>query len=110
MTLSIGKKIASGFALALAALLAIGLTLYFDLRELNSASGWVTHTIKVEDDLQGLLSGLLQMESSARGYNLVPDAGFKDRMKAARTEIGTHYRSLQTRTQDNPAQQERLNS
>jgi CheY-like chemotaxis protein/signal transduction histidine kinase/CHASE3 domain sensor protein len=108
MSLSIGRKIAVGFAIALAALLAIGITSFFNLQELNSDSGWVTHTVEVQKRLQGLLAGMLQVESSSRGYDLVSDPEFKNLTKTARVDITSNFRALRTLVQDNPIQEERL--
>ena len=108
MNLSIGRKIAIGFAIALAALIAIGISTDLNLRELSSDSNWVTHTVEVQQKLQGLLAGMLQVESSSRGYTLAPTPGFRDLSARARVNITANFRALRNLVQDNPIQEERL--
>ena len=108
MTLSIGKKIGIGFAVSLAALLTIGTMLNLNLRELNADSGWVTHTIQVQQKLESLLAEMLQAESTARGYELVPDASSRALFQTAMTKADQDYKSVRVLTQDNLNQQQRL--
>ena len=108
MNLSIGKKIAVGFALALAILLAIGATSYVNTSQVNVDSAWVTHTVEVQRHLQSLLSGMLQVESSSRAYSLAPESNFEDTIHKARESIARDLRALRQLTSDNSQQQERL--
>ena len=108
MNLTIGRKIAFGFACALVALFAVGLTVYLLLQELNGDASLVTHTVEVQQRIQGLLSGLLQEESSARGYTLSPNPQFETLAKDAQAQITSNLRALRFLTQDNPHQQKRL--
>ncbi len=107
MRLSIGVKIALGFALALTALLCLGFLTFSELSALNVESSWVDHTYQVESKLQNLTANLARAESSARGYQLsnLPSLQTEaDAAAAARSEVA-QIRSL---TSDNPTQQERL--
>ncbi len=108
MNLSIGTKIACGFALALLALLVVGTVSRSNLQELDSDAGWVTHTILVQQKLEGLQAGLLQVESSSRGYTLVPDVEFKALSKDAAAQVNSNFRELRTLTADKQIEQERL--
>ncbi len=108
MHLSIGSKIAFGFAVAVATLLAIGIVSHLNLEELTSDSGWVTHTIQVQQKLEGLQAAMLQAESSSRGYNLVPDPSFKQLSKDADVQADANFSALRNLTQDNPIEQDRL--
>ncbi len=108
MNLSIGKKIGIGFGAALVALLIIGLMTSLDLRELDSDSGWVTHTVQVQQKVSALESALIQAESSARGFVLTPDPGFRDAFRKAALDSQVAYNSLRNLTADNTNQQQRL--
>jgi CHASE3 domain sensor protein len=90
MNLSIGRKIAIGFAFALLALLSIGTISHFSITELDSDSGWVTHTVQVQQRLEGLLAGMLQAESSARGYDLAPGPVFQQLYKDAGVQVSSN--------------------
>jgi CheY-like chemotaxis protein/CHASE3 domain sensor protein len=108
MRLSIGSKIAVGFLLALAALLIIGTVSNLNLRQLNTDAGWVSHTIEVQQRMEGLLAGLLQAESSSRGYTLAPNAAFKGLFKDAVEQADANFNKVRALTSDNPHQQDRL--
>jgi len=104
MTLSIGKKIGIGFAIALVALLAMGISIARNLAELDKDSFWVTHTVEVKARLAALESDLLQTESAARGYQLVPSPELKAVNTRASTSVMENFLALRGLTVDNPEQ------
>jgi signal transduction histidine kinase/CheY-like chemotaxis protein len=108
MKLSIGRKIALGFVLGLAALVAISLVSYGNITELNADAGWVTHTVEVLQRLESLFAGLMQAQGSARGYLLAPETSFQEVFKTASSNINHDVETLRTLTSDNPHQQQRL--
>jgi CheY-like chemotaxis protein len=108
MKLSIGTKIGLGFSAALVALVLIGLVTTFDLRELTSDAGWVTHTVQVQQKLESLKAALPEAESSSRGYLLSPLPVFKTSFRDAETQARTALRDLETLTRDRTIQQQRL--
>jgi hypothetical protein len=108
MNLSIGKKIGIGIGVALIALLIIGVVTSLDLQELNSDAGWVTHTVEVEHQVSVLESALIEAESSARGFVLLPDPTFKSSFKQGSLDAQAAYNRLRSLTSDNPNQQQRL--
>jgi signal transduction histidine kinase/DNA-binding response OmpR family regulator/CHASE3 domain sensor protein len=108
MNLSIGRKIAIGFLIALVALLAVGLTSHDNLEELNADAGWVNHTVVVQRQLEILRSGMLQAETSARGYSLVPNPSFRQLSDQAAVQVNSSFRTLRDLVQDNPTQEQRL--
>ena len=108
MNLSIGKKIAAGFAIALAVLTAIGIVSHRNLAQLNADSQWVTHTLDVLQKLESTYLGVVEAQSSARGYEFLPEATFKQNFANASAEINRGLRALRTLTADNPHQQQRL--
>ena len=108
MHLSIGTKIGIGFALALAAVLAIGTVTTINLYELSDDNFWVTHTVEVQQQLEALQGAFPEAESSVRGYELsnLPEtkAGFRDAAAKARAA----FQQLRTLTTDNANEQQRL--
>ncbi|MDB6066793.1 MAG: two-component system sensor histidine kinase/response regulator [Pedosphaera sp.] len=108
MNLSIGKKITIGFALALAALVGISLVSHRNVTELNTDARWVTHTMEVQQRLESTYAGLLEAQGSARGYEYLAEAPFREAFKAASIGIKRDVQTLRTLTADNPNQQRRL--
>ncbi len=108
MKLSIGKKITSGFALALAVLVAISLVSYRNIKELNADARWVTHTVEALQRLESLSAGMMQAQGAARGYVLAPAASFQEIFKSASSDITREAQALRNLTADNPNQQQRL--
>jgi signal transduction histidine kinase/DNA-binding response OmpR family regulator len=108
MNFSIGKKIALGFALALIALVAIGLTTSNDLRQLNTDSGWVDHTFQVQAKLEALIASLADAESGARGFSITADPSLRTIAEQAATRAVEDLSDLRTLTSDKAIQQQRL--
>jgi signal transduction histidine kinase/CheY-like chemotaxis protein len=109
MKVSIGTKIALGFALALSALLSLGFLTINQLRALNEESALVDHTYQVESKLHALISDLAQAESSARGYALSNnDPALQAKADQSEVLARNDVAKLRSLTGDNPVQQERL--
>ncbi|SDT89995.1 multi-sensor hybrid histidine kinase [Verrucomicrobium sp. GAS474] len=108
MNLSIGQKIALGFSAAMSALILIGMTLYWNLRQVEEDAGWVTHTLQVEKELDGTMLDLMKAENRAQAYLNTPDPAFKESVEKARGDLHSRIRTLRTLTSDNPHQVARL--
>ncbi len=108
MKFSIGKKMAAGFALALAALVIISLVSYRNINELNADARWVTHTVEVLQRLESLSAGMMEAQGAARGYVLAPSPSFQVIFKTASSDINREMEMLRSLTVDNPHQQGRL--
>jgi signal transduction histidine kinase/CheY-like chemotaxis protein len=108
MSFSIGTKIALGFALALIVLVAIGVTSYNQLRQLNDDSSWVDHTFIVQRELQALQADVSRAESSARGYQLLNDPALQAESDQASSRAKNDLTQLRSLTEDNARQQARL--
>ena len=65
MKWNVGMKIAAGFALALAILVAIGAVSYQSTAKLTETAKWVAHTYQVLEKLEGVLSGMPRQERGA---------------------------------------------
>jgi signal transduction histidine kinase len=67
-------------------------------------SGWVVHTLEVENQLSGLLLEVRRAESGARGYLLTANREFLEDHQAAITAIPPVLDKLSGLTTDNPSQ------
>src|SRR6266404_6212407 len=100
MKWSVGTKIGSGFALALAIIVHIG--------ALTKTAGWVDHTHKVLERLAALLQGLIDAETGQRGYIITGEDTYLEPYQAALGVIEQDVKELRELTKDNPNQQRRL--
>ena len=108
MRISIGIKIALGFALALTALISLGFLTYAELNALSEESSLVDHTYQVEAKLQTMSANLARAESSARGFQLASDPLLRQESEKAAVDVRTDVAQIRSLTLDNPSQQQRL--
>src|SRR5206468_10622434 len=66
--MTVGKKIAAGFGLALTMLVLVGVVSYRNTVELIDTSQWVAHTHTVLERLETVRALLQDVENGARGY------------------------------------------
>lgn len=74
----------------------------------DRATGWLVHAHEVRSHIDGLRQALTDAESAQRGFILTGDSQFTARLKATRAEAELRFRALEAETQDNPEQQQRL--
>lgn len=74
----------------------------------DRAAGWLTHTHQVRTELEALRVALTEAESAQRGFMLTGDGGFSERLETARGEVGKRFANLEQLTEDNPGQQQRI--
>ncbi len=108
MNLSISARIVSGFALALAMLLTLGIGSYRHLSSLHDDLDWVQHSYQVLEQTERLTGQLHEAQSLARGFALAPDAGIRSRFDAVVSAMSGTVRELRGLTSDNAVQQSRL--
>src|SRR5262249_51517714 len=108
--MTVPTRIAAGYGLALAALLAIGALCYRSTARLIANEREVAHTHEVLDDLQTILSLLKDAETGQRGYLLTGAKRYLEPYTEARSRVLEVYRDLRTRTRNNPEQQGRLSA
>ena len=87
MKWSVGIKIGTGYALALLALLVIGATSYRSVNRLLETSEAVTYTHQVLNKIDDLLTELINIETSGRGYVITSDESFLAPYEAGRAAI-----------------------
>jgi methyl-accepting chemotaxis protein len=103
-----GKKLALGFALPIALLIALGAVSYriSDLLVINGQQ--VTHSYQVLETLASLESQMKDAETGQRGYLLTGRDAYLEPYNAALIGIPKKLGELRTLTADNAVQQQRL--
>jgi PAS domain S-box-containing protein len=110
MKAAIGKTLMTGVALAIAALISIGVLSIWQSRRLQDSSFWVQHTDRVlfqarEAEKFGLLADL-----NNQRFLLSHDRVYLDSTLHNKTRLDTALTGLQVLTRDNPLQQNRIDS
>jgi CHASE3 domain sensor protein len=108
MRWSIGKKIGSGFGLALVALTIVGGVSYDSTSKLIDSTEWVRHTNEILGGLDELLWGMKDAETGQRGYIISGEARYLQPYQGAREAVDQKLKRLLELTLDNPIQQQRL--
>ncbi|HQT25736.1 MAG TPA: CHASE3 domain-containing protein, partial [Burkholderiales bacterium] len=108
MKWTVGRKIAGGYALALAVLVLLGLLSYRNTEGLVESAKLRAHTFEVLARLGNLLSALQNAETGQRGYLLVGEESYLQPYNAGIASANQSLRDLRTLTSDNPLQQNRL--
>lgn len=108
MKWNVGTKIGIGFGLALAILVAIGTVSYRSIVNLTETAEWVTHTHKVIENLEGMLSSLKDAETGQRGFIITGEEKYLEPYHGAQPAVEALMKQLRELTQDNPNQQRRL--
>ncbi len=80
------------------------------LRTLDSASHWLTHSYQVINLLEMTEGALYAAEASARGYRIASRPAFRDRYYVAILSARENGRQLVALTADNPQQQQRAHA
>jgi methyl-accepting chemotaxis protein len=108
MTWSIGKKIGSGFGLALVMLATVGAVSYDSTTKLIESAGWVQHTHEVLNGLDEVLSGMKDAETGQRGYVITGEERYLEPYQGAGDRVDHKLKYVRELTADNPIQQQRL--
>ncbi len=108
MKQTISMKIGGVLALALAALVIVGMQSDRATRRLITDAGWVAHTQQVREEIASMLAGLHEAETHQRGYLLTGMAHYSEDSKAAAKDAEHHLVNLRQLTADNLNQQRRL--
>ena len=102
------SKIAAWFGSALLLVLLLVLGLFSAVRQNEDAVVWQTHTLRVMDAGDELLSSLKDAEIGQRGYMATGDEVFLEPYQAVQARIAPRLAELRQLTLDNPVQQHRL--
>src|SRR5271156_4880674 len=110
MKWTIGTKIGGGFALALAALLIIGVISYRNTTGLIDTAAMVEHTHLVIENLEQLISTMKDAETGQRGFVITGEDRYLEPYNSALEQVPQIFKDVQELTSDNPNQQQRLNT
>ncbi len=108
--ISFERKLFFGFT---AVIILIAITCiffaYYNARHI-STSKWINHTNLVLKEEEQTLSLIKDIESGRQGYILTGDSVYLENFTIAKNTIFNHIKTLKELTQDNPAQQVRIDS
>lgn len=110
MRMTIGRKIAAGYALAVTALLVIGIVLYNTTSRLTESVEQRARTYQVLVGIEESLSALKDAETGSRGYTIMGEESYVEPHNETVREIAPLMKELRTLTADNDAQQRRLDA
>ncbi|MDE2510550.1 MAG: CHASE3 domain-containing protein, partial [Elusimicrobia bacterium] len=105
---SADRKIAFGFAAALATMLIAAVASYQGVYRLLETTGLVVHTHQVLANLGGVRLELRNQQSAARAFVITGDASYLRAAKDAEAGLGLHLAALRGLVADNPGQLRRL--
>lgn len=109
LILPLRSKIAAGFVTAIL-VLVVGAMSYWALSRAARSFEEVNHASHVLIEQQKLLSGLVDLETAARGYALTGDSSFLDPFYSARTAVPETIKRLRQLTADHQEQEKRLDT
>src|SRR5713101_3192165 len=109
MKWSIGRKIGSGFGLALVVLVIVGAVAYDSTTKLIDSAEWVRHTHEVLNGADNTLSSLKDAETGQRGYLITGEESYLEPYQGSRELVDQELKRLRELTSDNPVHQPRLN-
>jgi methyl-accepting chemotaxis protein len=110
MKWSVGAKIATGCALALLAVLVIGLASYRSATGFVAVAEAVASSLEISQAEESLISHLKDAETSQRGFVITGAERYLEPFTAGVSALEQDVRSLRTLTQDFPNQQRRLDA
>jgi PAS domain S-box-containing protein len=105
---SAGKIINVGFALALTILVLVTGVSFRNTRRLTETRELVTHTYIVIDQLEKILTRLVDVETGNRGYVITGQEAYLEPFTEAKDRLDQDLKSLDRLTADNPSEQVRV--
>lgn len=110
MRWSIGSKIGGGFTVAVAVLIVIGGVSYGTTAKLVDSLDWLTHTHRVLDQVEALLSTMDNAETGQRGFIITGKESYLQPYEGARDAAEQKLKDLRELTADNAIQEHRLDA
>jgi methyl-accepting chemotaxis protein len=83
-------------------------TVYGSLSTIETTGKMTVHTYLVLEQLQNLVSGMVNSETGVRGFLVSADTGFLAPLEEGRAQFNNAATTVGSLTSDNPAQQKRL--
>ncbi len=106
--LTIGRRMASCFGLVILVVIATGAVNLYSGKRLAEADAWKNHTYKVLESADGMLKGMVDMETGARGFMLAGKDDYLAPFKSGGDGFEQAWEHARQLTADNPVQQGRL--
>jgi len=110
MKWSIGTKIGAGYALALMILVILGVVSYRNTTGLIEAAQMRSHTYQVLENLERVLSTLVDAETGQRGYIITGEDRYLEPYQTGMSTVNLTIQNLRGLTADNPNQRQRLDA
>ena len=104
----LARRLAAAFACVIAIFLLVIALAVSSQSRLKEAQQWNEHTFKVMSQGQRMLTGMVNMETASRGYLLSGDSRFLAPWDEGLKEFEASWQEAVRLTEDNPAQQRRL--
>ncbi|HEV2522634.1 MAG TPA: CHASE3 domain-containing protein [Candidatus Acidoferrales bacterium] len=102
------SKITAGFGTALAILILMGVLTYRSSVRDSEDRVWVAHTERVREQIDAVLTDLLNAETGERGFILTGEVSFLKPYIDGLERIDADVKALRDLTSDNPIQQKAL--
>lgn len=106
--ISFGKRLAFGFGISIVIFATVALAALFSAARLADADFWNKHTYRVIASSNGMLQGMVNMETGLRGYLLSGNQEFLKPMSLGKDLYQKSWNDAKELTADNPSQQSRL--
>jgi len=108
MKWTVGTKIGSGFVLVSVIVLLVGAASYRTINKLTDTAYWVNHTYKVLNNLDGVLTAMINAETGQRGYAVSNKEVFLEPFVWGTAAAEKDIQQVRELTADNPSEQRRL--
>lgn len=108
--ISIRKKLLLGNGLTAVLLVLLCGTVWYALSSLDSTSKMVTHTYKVIDNSNGLVSSMVDQETGLRGFAVGGQDDYLEPYIQGKKKFITYLNTAKQLTSDNPTQQQRFDA
>src|SRR5262245_17725909 len=102
-----GRKLALGVAVIVVAFAAVAITGLRTTQSLVSNAELVAHTHEVRGQLSRMLAGLIEAETSERGFVITGNERFLEPYRAALSSLDASFDAVHELTSDNKRQQDR---
>jgi len=110
MKWSIGTKIGSGYVVALAVLVLLGVISYVTSAGLIESAGLVTHSYKVLGELDGVVQAMTDAETGQRGYLITGKESYLQPFNLGTKTVASYVKDLRQLTTGDPDQQKSLDA
>jgi methyl-accepting chemotaxis protein len=106
--LRISVKLTIAFTLICVVIGFSSLTIYRSLSVIETTNRWTVHTYKVLEELNKLVSGMVNSETGVRGFLIAGNADFLAPLEKGQKDYQSAVAEVTRLTSDNPKQQARI--